>query len=242
MSRLLISCLVGLVLSLSTIAQLPTSSLNGTVTDPQGGFVVGAKVVVSYTATGVIREATSTSDGGFTVSDLTPGDYTIRVSASGFATSEYKGVRLEVGRATTLTVSLRIASGGEVVEVSAAEIALNTTQSMVQGQVEAREIETLPLNGRNFLDLAFLIPGNRPAPRFDPTKTNTVEVSSAGAYGRGGNIIIDGADNNDEVVGGTLMNFPEDGLAEFQIATKFTAEVGRSSSSIVNVATKSGTN
>ena len=242
MSRLLISCLVSLVLSLSTIAQLPTSSLNGTVTDPQGGFVVGAKVVVSYTATGVIREATSTSDGGFTVSDLTPGDYTIRVSASGFATSEYKGVRLEVGRATTLTVSLRIASGGEVVEVSAAEIALNTTQSMVQGQVEAREIETLPLNGRNFLDLAFLIPGNRPAPRFDPTKTQTVEVSSAGAYGRGGNIIIDGADNNDEVVGGNLMNFPEDGLAEFQIATKFTAEVGRSSSSIVNVATKSGTN
>jgi len=66
MSRLLISCLVSLVLSLSTIAQLPTSSLNGTVTDPQGGFVVGAKVVVSYTATGVIREATSTSDGGFT--------------------------------------------------------------------------------------------------------------------------------------------------------------------------------
>jgi hypothetical protein len=242
MYRLLISCLVGLVLSLSATAQLPTSTLNGTVTDPQGGIVPGAKVVVTNTATGVIREATSTSDGGFAVTDLIPGDYSVRVSASGFATSEYKGVRLDVGRATTLTVSLRIASGGEVVQVSAAEISLNTTQSMVQGRVEAQEIQTFPLNGRNFLDLAFLIPGNRPAPRFDPTKTITVEVSSAGAYGRGGNIIIDGADNNDEVVGGTLMNFPEDGLAEFQIATKFTAEVGRSSSSIINVATKSGTN
>ena len=242
MYRLLISCLVGLVLSLNATAQLPTSTLNGTVTDPQGGIVPGAKVVVTNTATGVIREATSTSDGGFAVTDLIPGDYSVRVSASGFATSEYKGVRLDVGRATTLTVSLRIASGGEVVQVSATEISLNTTQSMVQGRVEAQEIQTLPLNGRNFLDLAFLIPGNRPAPRFDPTKTITVEVSSAGAYGRGGNIIIDGADNNDEVVGGTLMNFPEDGLAEFQIATKFTAEVGRSSSSIINVATKSGTN
>ena len=66
MSRLLISCLVGLVLSLSTIAQLPTSSLNGTVTDPQSGFVAGAKVVVTYTATGVIREATVAGTGGLT--------------------------------------------------------------------------------------------------------------------------------------------------------------------------------
>jgi carboxypeptidase family protein len=231
-----------LILSLAATAQLPTSTLNGTVTDPQGAAVAGAKVTITENATGIGREATTGSDGGFAVTDLTPGEYTVRVNAPGFATSEIKELRLEVGRASTLNVSLKIARGGEVVEVSAAEIALNTTQSMVQGLVEAQAIQTLPLNGRNFLDLAFLIPGNRPAPRFDPTKTVTVEVSSAGAYGRGGNIIIDGADNNDEVVGGMLMNFPVDGLAEFQIATKFTAEVGRSSSSIINIATKSGTN
>jgi hypothetical protein len=242
MYRLLICCLTVLVLSLTATAQLPTSTLNGTVTDPQGAVVAGAKIVITSTATGVSRETTSGSDGGFAVTDLTPGDYSVRVTVSGFATSEVKGIRLEVGRASTLNVSLKIARGGEVVQVTGAELAPNTTQSMLQGQVESQEIQTLPLNGRNFLDLAFLLPGNRPAPRFDPTKTNTVEVSSAGAYGRGGNILIDGADNNDEVVGGTLMNFPEDGLAEFQIATRYTAEVGRSSSSIINVATKSGTN
>src|SRR5260370_15655365 len=243
MYRWLICCLSCLVLSVAGIAELPACTIKGTVTDPQGAVVGGAKVVITNTATGVGREATTGSDGGFAVTDLTPGEYTVRVSASGFATSEFKDLRLEVGRATTLDVSLKITGAGQVVEVTAGEIAVNLTQSEVQGVMESGAIETLPLNGRNFLDLAFLIPGNRPAARFDPTKTNTVEGSSAGAYGRGGNILIDGADNNDDVVDGTLMNLPEEGVAEFQIATnKYTAEVGRSSSIIINIATKSGTN
>jgi hypothetical protein len=231
------------VLSIAVSAQLPTSTLNGTVSDPRGAVVAGAQVVITSHATGLSNGTATGGDGGFAVADLTPGDYTVRVSASGFATSEFKEVRLDVGRAFTLDVSLKIAKAGEVVEVTGTELVLNTTQSEVQGVVGSEEMQALPLNGRNFLELAFLIPGNRPAPRFDPTKTVTLEVSSGGAYGRGGNIIVDGADNNDEVVGGTLMNFPEDGIGEFQIATnKYTAEVGRSESGIINIATKSGTN
>lgn len=226
-----------------THAQVPTGIISGTVRDSSGLIIQGATIHATSQSQGSIRLAVTNSDGSYSLSNLAPGLYTIDLSSTGLAEKHYTAIQVEAGKALTLDATLAVAGQKSVIDVSTETNAVDLEQSMVQGQIGAKTIQSIPLNGRNFLELAYLVPGNRPAPIFDPTKTNTLEISSTGGFGRGGNITIDGGDNNDEIVGGTLSNLPEDSVAEFQIATaRFTAQVGRSGNSVINVVTRSGGN
>lgn len=233
------------VYSSSASAQQATSAtFSGTVKDPNGAVVSGARVLVTQKATGSRRETTTSDEGLYVVTNLPADEYEVTFEAAGFQMKTLD-FTLQVGQVATLNTTLGVGSvavdSGAIADDGVA--AIDTESSLVSGVVSKREIEGLPLNGRNFLELALLIPGNSPAPNFDPTKTNTVVISSAGQLGRGGNVTVDGADDNDDVVGGTLQNISQEAVREFQIATnRFSAQLGRSGSSVINIVTKSGTN
>jgi len=218
-----------------------TATLRGLVTDPTGAVVSGARVRAVRRATGVVREVVSDAHGGYVITNLAPGDYAVTVEADGLTARSFEHVPLEVGRSRDLDAELSLGGRQEEVTVEAGAPPLSRDRSAVEDVIAARAIENLPLNGRNFLELSFLVPGNAPVANFDPTKTNSVPVSSAGQLGRGGNIVIDGQDNNDDAVGGPLANLPLDAVQEFQIATnRFSAEQGRSGASAISVITRSG--
>lgn len=229
-----------LVVSGSVCAQ-PTAVVRGMVRDAQGAAVRGAMVQVRAPATGVDRTVPVDASGTYVVTNLPPTTVDIVATAAGFAEASRRGLALEVGQSVTVDLTLRTAGVTETIEVAATVPLVDTTRSVVDAVIPSGAIEALPLNGRNFLELALLVPGNAPAPNFDPTKSNTVVISSAGQLGRGGNVMIDGADNNDDVVGGPLQNVTQESVQEFQIATnRFSAEYGRSASSMINVVTRSG--
>jgi hypothetical protein len=224
--------------------QSASATLRGVITDPNGAAVPGATVRATNVATDAARETQTNDEGAYAFTNLPPGDYEVRVEATGFSreTSE-SPIALRVGQTVTLDVPLKPSGPYEIVNLVGYVPLIDVESSKVDHVIDRREIENLPLNGRNFLELSLLTPGNAPAPNFDPTKTNTIVISSAGQFGRGGSVTVDGVDTNDDVVGGAAQNISQDAVREFQIATnRFDARLGRTGSGVVNIVTKEGTN
>jgi hypothetical protein len=246
MTRLLLLSFVIISAHLSAFAQqAANATLTGTITDQLGAVIAGTKITATQTTTGLTREAVSNEHGLYTFSNMTPGEYELRLEATGFAPKVRKAIVLKVGQTLTLDIGLEVPGLKEAIvdDITFHRPLIDNSNSVIDGVIVSKEVESLPLNGRNFLELALLVPGNSPAPNFDPTKTNTVVISSAGQLGRGGNVTIDGADTNDDVVGGSIQNISQEAIQEFQIATnRFSSQLGRSGSSVINVITKSGTN
>jgi outer membrane receptor protein involved in Fe transport len=232
------------ILANNAHAQQPAvATLRGVVTDPNGAVIAGATVRATQLATGTVRETTTNDEGLYVLSNLAPGEYDVRVEAQGFKVLTQTKVVLQVGQNLTLDYSMEVGGVDVIIDSPAGTPLIDTTASKVDHVIDEREIADLPLNGRNFLELALLTPGNAPAPNFDPTKTNTVVISSAGQLGRGSSVTVDGADTNDDVVGGAVQNISQDAVQEFQVATnRFDARLGRAGSGVINIVTKSGTN
>lgn len=239
--------LLAFTLALSSLAfaqtTVATGSISGTVTDATGAVVPGAKVTVSG-STGQTVTVTTGAQGGYATGSLVPGAYKVRVEAKGFKTTQLP-VEVRVDNTANGSVKLEVGQESTVVEVQASEIQVNTEQATVQGVLTAGQIENLPVNGRNFLDLAQLEPGVQiqDGSNFDPTKVGYSSISFGGRFGRTARINVDGVDVSDETVGTTTEDIPASGIQEFSLAQS-TLDLSNdlTSSGAVNVTTKSGTN
>jgi hypothetical protein len=241
------SALLALVLTVPLIwgqATISTGNIEGTITDPSGGVVSGAKIAVTNIAAGRSIEAKSTSTGTYSVGALIPGDYVVRVEAPGFQTTELS-ITVQVGVTSPGNIRLKIGQESEVVSVHATQIQVNTEQSSVQGVLTTEQIENLPINGRNFLDLAQLEPGVQiqDGGNFDPTKNGFSSISFGSRFGRTARIEVDGVDISDETVGTTTQNIPEGAIQEFNLSqSTLDLSTELTSSGAVDVVTRSGSN
>jgi hypothetical protein len=245
-SVLAILAIVLLLLLPAAFAQttVGTGSIVGTVSDPQGAVVEGAKIVITNTETGVPVELTANSSGAYNSGALTPGNYKVQASAKGFSTFS-QNVLLQVGNTATVNPKLQVGQESQVIEVQGSEVAVNTEQAEVQGVLDSRQIENLPVNGRNFLDLAQLEPGVQiqDGQNFDPTKAGYSSISFGGRFGRTARIDVDGVDVSDETVGTTTQDIPASAINQFQLSqSSLDLSNDLTSSGAINVTTKSGTN
>src|SRR4029077_253525 len=195
-------------------------------------------------ATGVKIQAEVSSNGSYNSGPLAPGQYVIHVEAQGFRAVEMPATVL-VGNITSASLTLEIGSEASVVTVEGSAISLNMEQATVQGVITDVQIENLPINGRNFLDLAQLEPGVQiqDGGNFDPTKNGYSSVSFGGRFGRTARIEVGGVDVSDENVGPTTQNIPMGAIQEYSLQqSSLDLSTELTSSGSVSITTKSGTN
>jgi hypothetical protein len=246
MKQLLVVLLLVLFLIIPTNAQTFRGAINGTVTDPSGAVVPGAHVKATNKATSIDYASESTSDGNFVFQDLPVGTYRVTVIAAGFPALEVDGILVAQGAIYTLNAGVKMSQQSTTVEVSAAALTLDTTTSTQSTLVEGANLQTMPLNGRDFTQLISVSPGfgGYSAGGFgslNGTRANQV------------NWQIDGVDNNDlwhnipavnqgGVLGIAGIVLPIDSIDQFSVQTQAAPESGRNPGGTVDLALRSGGN
>src|SRR3984893_1374438 len=245
-SSLILPLLI-LVFAATALAQT-TASIQGTVSDQSGAAVVGAKVTVKNTALGIERTTQTSSTGSYEVPALPPGTYSVQVQIAGFETQLAKGVVLEVSNNAVQNFGLKVANTTEVVTVEGAAPVIEATTMTVGQTINQRTVQDIPLNGRHFVDLALLIPGTVTPPQNGfltaPLRgQGAFAINTAGNREDAVNFMINGINLNDMAQNQITFQPTINTISEFKIDNStYSAEYGRNSGAIVNIATRSGTN
>jgi hypothetical protein len=236
-----------IALSASLFAQNETASLAGRVVDPGGLGVPGAELRLTRSATGAVRETKTSASGEYRFDLLDPGEYTIRVTAKGFKATEDSAIQLHVAQSSQFDVPLAVGAVSEQVVIQA-EVSALETQSIAQGAVISQEkVKALPLNGRQFLQLALLSPavnsGGIAVQQNAIRQGEIAGLSVAGTRTNDSAYLLDGVINTDPDYNALNYVPVVDAIAEFQVqVAQYSAEYGRASGGQINVLTQSGTN
>ncbi len=224
-------------------AQVPTGVIRGVVSDTTGAVIAGATIIVKNKNTGAERSVTTQADGQYQIGNLLPGEYEVSVTMTGFK-KHLSSITVEVGDTATANRSLEVGETSETVVVSGdASAAVNTSDFKVDGVITRQKIDSLPLNGRNFLTLAALEPGVRISTGSPGDANSLVNVSVGGASSALTRLTVDGGSIVDGVTGGAAQNFSIESVQEFQISSfNFDLSTGVTSVGAVNIVTRTGTN
>jgi hypothetical protein len=224
--------------------QQGTSEVRGRVVDEQGGALANAAVTVRNQDTGMFRQVSSGADGSYFIAGVAPGSYEVSAELAGFKKYARRDVRLEIGKTATVDVRMEVGSLEEQLTVTAEAPIVDVTSKEVGGNITSRELTDLPSVNRNYIGFIGLLPGV--VPNISTESFGSDSVTANGQDSRNNNYLLDGANNNDDVIGqraGTQARTPLEAIQEFQVLTsQFDAEFGRSAGAVINAVTKQGTN
>ncbi len=245
---------MALLITASAWAQSFRGSIRGTVTDPSGSVIAGAKVAAKNISTGLQRETTTGADGAYVLAELPAGEYTVTAEAAGLSPSA-QNIEVNVGLDTSANFDLtKVRKVLEQLVVTAEAPLVEDSRDVLGEVVDRRLVADLPLNGRDFGKLVALVPGATVEPSgVAAIQSGFGQFSINGNRDRSNNYTLDGTDNNDPFFNNSALNqtgiggapaslLPIEAILEFNLQSQFPAEYGRNSGSVVNIITKSGTN
>src|SRR5881397_1038845 len=215
MRNALVGTCLAILAATTAAAQSPVGTISGTVRDQTEAVVPGVTITIRHTATGVERHLTSAGDGTFSAPALAAGEYTVTAELAGFRTVR-RDVTVATGKVLTVDPHMEVGQASEIVDVAATAVHVDVETHAIGGLITRQKIQELPINGRSFLQLAFLEPGVSASPGSTSQYNSLLSVSILGGNSNKTAITVDGGNIRNAIEGNTGMNFSQEVVQEFQ--------------------------